>query len=156
MPCCNPPQMEKRTDTEYKNITIFIYQIASVGSCSGICSSAKRIFNLQVFLFWLPLAVPIVQRSLHHCKYDLSWAVQHFFCLFVFWGTFFFHITKLHFYSHIFKFKFLFLNPLKKAIGLRLICHFPLTHHLRLQNCFFYPLLVCGWRCRWGETIREE
>lgn len=37
VPCCNPPQMEKRlTLTGYKNITIFIYQIASVGSCSGI------------------------------------------------------------------------------------------------------------------------
>lgn len=37
VPCCYPPQMEKGpTLTEYKNITIFIYQIASVGSCSGI------------------------------------------------------------------------------------------------------------------------
>lgn len=62
-------------------------------------------------LFWLPLPVPIVQRTLHHCKNDLSWVVQRFldelavFC--------FFHITKLQFYSHMFKFRFLFLNPLK-------------------------------------------
>lgn len=79
--------------------------------------SAERIsiFNLLVLLFWLPLAVPIVQRTLHHCKYDLSCAVQRFFFWFCFdEPSFFFHITKLHFYSHIFKFKFLFLNPLKK------------------------------------------
>ena len=80
--------------------------------------SAERIsiFNLLVLLFWLPLAVPIVQRTLHHCKYDLSCAVQRFcfFSVFVLMNLLFFHITKLHFYSHIFKFKFLFLNPLKK------------------------------------------
>lgn len=27
VPCCNPPQMEKRTDTEYKNITIFYIKL---------------------------------------------------------------------------------------------------------------------------------
>lgn len=48
--------------------------------------SAERIsiFNLLVLLFWLPLAVPIVQRTLHHCKYDLSCAVQRFFFWFCF------------------------------------------------------------------------
>lgn len=69
--------------------------------------SSERIslFNLPVFsfFFWLPLAVPIVQRTLHHCKYDLSLggsALSH--------EPFFFHITKLHFYSHIFKFNLVF------------------------------------------------
>lgn len=131
----------------------FIYQIAFVGSCSGIhisqvSLSAKRIsiFNLLVFLFWLPLAVPIVQRTLHHCKYDLSWEVRRF------GWTFFFHITKLLFCSQIFKFKFLFLNSLQKQLYF-LLSVTSLVHYLRLQNCFFSALL---WLEVQGETIREE
>lgn len=68
-------------------------------SQESLSAETISIFNLLVFLFWLPLAVPIVQRTLHHCKYDLSWAVQRFLT-----NLLFFHITKLHFYSHIFKF----------------------------------------------------
>lgn len=173
VPCFNPPQNGKRTDTQYKNITIFIYQIASVGSCSGTRFSAERIsiFNLLVclFFFWsffsLQLASPIVQRFLHHCKHDLSCAVQrswHTFCFFFFalllGCIFFFHITKLQLYSHIFKFKFLFLNTRKKqkyfvwsATPLFLLT-------LRLQNCFFFlnfPSALLLWEVQ-RETVREE
>lgn len=46
-----PSTNGKRTDTEYKNITIFIYQIASVGSCSGIRSFLKRACQPRESLF---------------------------------------------------------------------------------------------------------
>lgn len=118
-----PSTNGKRTDTEYKNITIFIYQIASVGSCSGIRSFLKRACQPRESLFltfWFFFFD-------YHLQFQLSNALcitanmtcpvrfSVFFSGFVLMNLlFFFHITKLHFYSHIFKFKFLFLNPLKK------------------------------------------
>lgn len=64
--------------------------------------SAERIsiFNLLVFLFWLPLAVPIVQRTLHRCKHDLSWAVQRFGWTFCFFFTLQ-NYTSIHIFSSL-------------------------------------------------------
>lgn len=66
----------------------------------------KRIFTFCLFFFWLLLAVPIVRRT--PTRFASTSALFYFL----------FHITKLHFYSHIFKFKFLFWYALQKATTL--------------------------------------
>lgn len=45
VPCCDPPQMERKTDTRYKNITIFIYQTA----CGGFVQKSEEDFYLLPF-----------------------------------------------------------------------------------------------------------
>lgn len=60
VPCCDPPQMERKTDTRYKNITIFIYQTA----CGGFVQKSEEDFTFCFFFFfWLLPAVPIVRRT---------------------------------------------------------------------------------------------
>lgn len=68
----------------------------------------KGVFTFWLaFFFWLLLAVPIVWRT--PTRFASTSACFFFFVCFLF------HITKLHFYSHIFKFKFLFWYALQKA-----------------------------------------
>lgn len=92
VPCCDPPQMERKTDTRYKNITIFIYQTA----CGGFVQKSEEDFYLLPFFFD------------YFLQFQLSDAHQRALHQLLFFFHFLFHITKLHFYSHIFKFKFLF------------------------------------------------
>lgn len=101
VPCCDPPQMERKTDTWYKNITIFIYQTA----CGGFVQKSEEGFYLLPFFFDYFLQFQL--SDAHQCA-------LHQLLLFYF----LFHITKLHFYSHIFKFKFLFWYALQKATTL--------------------------------------
>lgn len=83
--------MERKTDTRYKNITIFIYQTA----CGGFVQKSEEDFTFWFFFFFFDYFLQFqlsdaLRRALHQLL------------------LFRFHITKLHFYSHVFKFKFLF------------------------------------------------
>lgn len=102
VPCCDPPQMERKTDTRYKNITIFIYQTA----CGGFVQKSEEDFYLLPFFFD------------YFLQFQLSDAHQRALHQLLLFFYFLFHITKLHFYSHIFKFKFLFWYALQKATTL--------------------------------------
>lgn len=119
MPCCDPPQMERKTDTRYKNITICLYQTA----CGALFRNQRRIFT-SVFFFDYFLQFQLsdaLRRALHQLL------------------LFRFHITKLRFYSHIFKFKFWFLRRSPESKPLSHIGSSPPAHQLRLQNSFrFY------------------
>lgn len=103
VPCCDPPQMERKTDTRYKNITIFIYQTA----CGGFVQKSEEDFYLLPFFF-------LITSCSSNCPTHTN-ALCINFCSFFYFS---FHITKLHFYSHIFKFKFLFWYALQKATTL--------------------------------------
>lgn len=48
VPCCDPPQIERKTDTRYKNITIFIYQTA----CGGFVQKSEEDFYLLLLFFF--------------------------------------------------------------------------------------------------------
>lgn len=146
MPCYNPPRMEKGLTLNTK-ISQFLYiKLPLLALVQEYLISHQRIsiFTFYFFFFWLPLAVPIVQRTLHHCKYDLSQAVQQL------WWTFFFHITKLQFYSHMFKFQFLFSNPLTKYL---LLSAYPSSSLLKASELLFFCFSMVGVQ---GEAIREQ
>lgn len=134
--------MEKRTDTEYKNITIFLYiklpllalvQKHTHASLKGRSSIFNLLVGLFSFLFFLITPCTSKLSNALRIKCDLPCALQRsppttcslcsFFCLF--------HITKLQLYSHMFKFKFLFSNALKKQQKSSV-----LLVTLRLQNSF--------------------
>lgn len=67
----------------------------------------KRIFTFWLVFFFFFLITSYSSNCLTHSNALCINFCFFFFCLF--------HITKLHFYSHIFKFKFLFWYALQKA-----------------------------------------
>lgn len=145
--------MEKRTDTEYKNITIFLYiklpLLALVQKHPHMLLSNWEALFLTFwffFFFWFQ----IVQRALHGIRPVRCSFFQQHPAHFVFFK---FHITKLQLYSHMFKFNFLFLNALNKQQNSSV-----LRVTLRLQNYFFLlsSSVLRGAGGGKGENVREE
>lgn len=94
LPCwyLNKWKGDQHSIQKYHN---FIYQMASVGSCSGLHSYKEMLID-RISIFFpsfhprLPLAVPIVQRTMHSCIWpDLSSSgfVNHLFFFFSHYKT---------------------------------------------------------------------
>lgn len=127
VPCCNPPQMEKGLTLNTK-ISQFLYiklpllaLVQEYTHFSGELICWENLYfqpsGFTVFDYHLlsKLSNALCIAANMTCPGRFSASFFFFFfdeppCFFFS----FFHITKLQFYSHIFKFKFLLLNPLKK------------------------------------------
>lgn len=145
MPCFNPPQKWKKGPTLNTKISPFFYisnclcwllfrntrMLLSKGEALFL-TSWLVFFLFFLFFFWLRLArpnCPMRSASNVTCPVRCSVLNQQPVHVALF---FLFHITKLQLYSHMFKFKFLFLNALKKQQKSSV-----LLVTLRLQNSFF-------------------
>lgn len=116
VPCCDPPQMERKTDTRYKNITICRYQTACGGwfrARRGLLPSGSACF----FFFFL-----ITSCSSNCPTHSDALCIN--FCFFVFTLQ---NYTSIHIFSS--------LNSCFDRLSESNRCSIP---QLRLQNSFCF------------------
>lgn len=134
LPCWNLNKWkgDQHSIQKYHN---FIYQMASIGSCSGLHSYKEMLID-RISIFFpsfhprLPLAVPIVQRTMHSCIWPVlssSGFVNHLFFTLQ-------NYNSIHIFSSLMLFFFTlkYYNPSIPYIPHRST----LTPSLRLQNLF--------------------